>query len=185
MNNQKVNGSGAGFFEYQVQLPADLDLEKVKNVVLAFEASAKTLFGKDREGLNIIHSDLDFITGKGTHDPGKSKNSYSQTDEKRFPSQVHVSINGKPCGFASLADDPADHRGALSWFAQGKKNTLEEAGSYGYLVEINIPKEQLKAGETVTIRLEVPKESKGGLAIYGKDTGRYPLEPSLIFNLKK
>lgn len=185
MNNQKVNGSGAGFFEYQVQLPADLDLDKVKNVVLTFEASAKTLFGKDREGLNIIHSDLDFITGKGTHDPGKSKNSYSQTDEKRFPSQVHISINGKSCGFASLADDPADHRGALSWFAQGKKNTLEEAGSYGYLVEINIPKELFKAGETVTIRMEVPKESKGGLAIYGKETGRYPLDPTLIFNLKK
>ncbi|MDO4756696.1 MAG: glycoside hydrolase family 2, partial [Parabacteroides sp.] len=185
MNNQKVNGSGFGFFEYQVQLPSDLDLEKVKNVVLVFEASAKTLFGKDKEGVNKTFEDLDFMIGKGNYDPGKNKNAYPQTDEKRFPSQVHVSINGKPCGSATLPDDPADHRGALSWFTQGKKNTLEEAGSYGYLIEINVPKEILKADKTTTIRLEVPKNTKGGLAIYGKETGRYPVEPTLVFNMKE
>lgn len=125
---------------------------------------------------------MDFMKGRGTLDPCMNQNSYAQTDEKRFPSLVRVLVNGKVCGNVSLEDDPADHRGALSWFAQGKVNKLEEAGSYGYLVEVNVPKELMKPGQSVTVRLEVPQGVKGGLAIYGKDSGRYPVNPTLVFN---
>lgn len=182
MDGKKVNGAGDGFFEYKVGLPENLNLDAVDNVLLIFEASAKELFGKDAKGLEIINNDMDFMKGRGTLDPCMNQNSYAQTDEKRFPSLVRVLVNGKVCGNVSLEDDPADHRGALSWFAQGKVNKLEEAGSYGYLVEVNVPKELMKPGQSVTVRLEVPQGVKGGLAIYGKDSGRYPVNPTLVFN---
>lgn len=184
MGGKKVNGAGDGFFEYKVSLPADIDLTKVGNVLLTFEASAKELFGKDAKGLEIINNDMDFMKGRGTLDPCMNQNAYAQTDEKRFPSLVRVIVNGKVCGDVSLEDDPADHRGALSWFAQGKVNKLQEAGSYGYLVEMNVPKEILKTRQPVTVRLEVPQGVKGGLAIYGKDAGRYPMNPTFVFSRK-
>jgi predicted transcriptional regulator len=33
----------------------------------------------------------------------------------------------------------------------------------------------------MTIRFEVDKALPGGLAIYGEDFGRYPLDPTLVF----
>lgn len=182
MNGKKVNGSGDGFFEYKVALPDNLNLNEIDNVLLTFEASAKQLLGKDAKGLEIVNSDMDFMKGRGTLDPCMNQNSYAQTDEKRFPSLVRVVVNGKVCANVSLEDDPADHRGVLSWFAQGKVNRLQEAGSYGYLVEVNVPKEVLKAEDPVVIRLEVPQGVRGGLAIYGKDSGRYPMDPTLVFS---
>ena len=79
-----------------------------------------------------------------------------------------------------LEDDPADHRGILSWFAQPRDRTLHEAGSYGWLVEAPIPADVLAKGKEgkVTIRLET---EKGGLAVYGANFGRYPLDPSLAY----
>ena len=179
-----MNGAGDGFFEYKVEVPANLDMGQIDNILLAFETSAKELFGKDAKGLGIINTDMDFMKGRGTLEPCMNQNSYAQTDKLRFPSLLRVTVNGKVCGNVSLDDDPADHRGALSWYAQGKVNKLQEAGSYGYLVEVNVPKNVLKAGQPITIRLEVPYGVKGGLAIYGKDTGRYPMDPTLVFNLK-
>jgi predicted transcriptional regulator len=34
------------------------------------------------------------------------------------------------------------------------------------------------------VRLEVDAATAGGLAIYGEDFGRYPIDPTLIFTLK-
>ena len=62
------------------------------------------------------------------------------TDEVRFPSAVTVRVNGVAAGRHELADDPADHRGILSWHSQLKDKKLREAGSYGYLVEVPIPR---------------------------------------------
>jgi hypothetical protein len=39
------------------------------------------------------------------------------------------------------------------------------------------------AGELV-IRLEVDQALPGGVAVYGERFGRYPLDPSLLFELK-
>ena len=86
-----------------------------------------------------------------------------------------------------LADDPADHRGILSWNAQGHDRHLHEAGSYGELLEVAVPPEALAkaaaAGELV-IRFEVSDALPGGLAIYGAHFGRYPLDPTLVFVTK-
>jgi predicted transcriptional regulator len=92
-----------------------------------------------------------------------------------------VSVNGNVCGDASLPDDPADHRGVLSWFSQPHNNRLSEAGSYGYLVKVIVPLATLTEGQPIRIRLEVPEGVNGGLAIYGKSFGRYPLDPTLVF----
>ena len=97
-------------------------------------------------------------------------------------------VNGVPAGIFELPDDPADHRGLLSWLAQkrSEKPTLDEAGSYGYLVAAVIPAEAIDAaarsGEIV-VRLEVDEALPGGLAVYGESTGRYPVDPTVALTL--
>ncbi|MBP5486400.1 MAG: glycoside hydrolase family 2 [Bacteroidales bacterium] len=179
----KVDGFGHGYFEYTVTIPKDIDLERISSAELVFEASAKQLFGKDKEGDEIQG---DYMLGKGTFDPCKSLNSYAMTDKVLWPSKMEVSINGAVIGKHDLADDPADHRGILSWGSQPNSRRMCEAGSYGELVRMNIPLNQIPAEDilrsrTVVIRFSVPaSDLDGGLAIYGKDFGRYPLDPTVI-----
>ncbi len=178
---KKVNGAGDGYFEYTIAWPENCALNNLEMVTLSLEASAKELFGKDAKGMEIDNTDLAFMRGKGTHDPCANANSYAQTDQKVNPSMLAVSVNGINVENAYLPDDPADHRGVLSWYAQPRNKKLDEAGSYGYLVEVNIPKSVLVEGKPIKIRLSVPDGVKGGLAIYGKDFGRYPMDPTLVF----
>ncbi len=179
----KVDGFGHGYFEYTVTIPKDINLEQISSAELVFEASAKQLFGKDKEGDEIQG---DYMLGKGTFDPCKSLNSYAMTDKVLWPSKMEVSINGAVIGRHDLADDPADHRGILSWGSQPNSKRMCEAGSYGELVRMNIPLNQIPAEDilrsrTVVIRFSVPaSDLDGGLAIYGKDFGRYPLDPTVI-----
>ena len=126
----------------------------------------------------------DFMRGGGTHDPCKNPNSYAMTDTRRHESWVKVSVNGVPAGLYRLPDDPADHRGILSWHAQLQDRLLREAGSYGYLIDAPLPLKALREGEPIVIRLEVPREIGHGLAIYGKDFGRYPVDPLLMMETK-
>ena len=171
----KVNGFGHGYFEYTVGLPSTDGLEEAG---LVFEASAKQWFGKDREGGEIQG---DYMLGKGTFDPCKSLNSYAMTDKVLWPSKLEVSVDGQVIGKYDLADDPADHRGILSWGSQTKERWMREAGSYGELVKMDIPASLLKGKEQVVIRFTTPADDlDGGLALYGKDFGRYPLDPTLV-----
>jgi len=176
----KVNGFGAGYFEYSVMIPEGVEVDG-KEAELVFEASAKTLFGKDIEG-NEYQGD--FMLGGGTFDHNKSLNSYKMTDDDLFTSKVQVSVNGQDLGTFDLEDDPADSRGVLSWHAQPKTRSMRESGSYGYLIKATIPAGTLKAGEAATIRLtvpeDVPAETAGGLAIYSKAFGRYLLDPTIV-----
>jgi hypothetical protein len=97
---------------------------------------------------------------------------------------VTVSVNGVIAGRKELADDFADHRGILSWHYQQRDRRLREAGSYGELLRLDLPREAIEkaaaAGEFV-IRLQVDEALPGGLAIYGKRFGRYPVDPTLVF----
>ncbi len=183
LEGQKVNGFGAGYFEYTLPWPAHCSLDEICAATLRFEASAKQLFGKDRQGVDSL-ADLDFMRGGGTHDPCKNANSYAMTDTKRYDSWVKVYVNGIAAGLYYLPDDPADHRGILSWQAQPRDRRLREAGSYGYLINATLPLEALHEGEPIVIRLEVPQEIGHGLAIYGQDFGRYPLDPTLMLQKK-
>jgi predicted transcriptional regulator len=127
------------------------------------------------------------MRGKGTHDPSSNPNSYPMTDQTRYPSAVRIRVAGWAVGTFDLQDDPADHRGILSWYSQKSDRKLREAGSYGYLVNANIPKSALQkaaAEKEIVLRLEVDEALPEGLAIYGERFGRYPLDPTFAFVLK-
>lgn len=187
MDGGKRNGAGAGYFEYRLPWPKDLDSADVAAGELLVELGAKQLFAKDGPAAGRVEGD--FMRGAGTHDPGLNPNAYPMTDEARSPSAVRVRVNGFAAGLLDLPDDPADHRGLLSWHAQQRvdKPRLSEAGSYGYLVAASLPREALaaaaRAGEIV-LRLEVDEGLAGGLAVYGEKTGRYPLDPTVLLALR-
>ena len=93
----------------------------------------------------------------------------------------------KNCG-RNLPDDPADSRGVLSWNAQPYDRTLHEAGSYGQLLRVPLRAaalaESARTG-VIVIRLDVSAALPGGLAVYGARFGRYPIDPSVVFVLRK
>ena len=181
LDGKKVNGAGHGFFEYRFPWPKGLKPESIETAGFLAEASAKQLFGKDQDEKTALSGD--YMRGEGTFDPSRNPNAYPMTDETPFPSAVHLTANGLPAGRYELPDDPADHRGILSWHAQLKDRRLREAGSYGYLMQATIPKEALKeAARTgvLVLRLAVEEGLPGGLAVYGAEFGRYPLEPTVV-----
>lgn len=186
LDGLKVNGAGHGHLEYRIPWPDGLDPATVEGASLTFEASAKQLFGKDKQG--AATQEGDYMLGKGTHDPSLNPNSYPMTDTVPTPSAVRVRIAGESVGQFDLPDDPADHRGILSWYSQPRDRKLREAGSFGYLVQATIPATALRnaaAAKEIIIRLEVDESLPGGLAIYGERFGRYPLDPTIVLFLKQ
>jgi hypothetical protein len=185
MDGLKANGAGSGFFEYRIPWPRDLARTDVGAATFLVEASAKQLLGKDRD--TTSKDEGDYMRGEGLHDPGRNPNAYPMTDDTKYPSAVTVTVNGERAGRYELADDPADHRGILSWFSQQRDKRLREAGSYGELVRVPIPAAALakaaSAGEVV-VRLEVDETLPGGLAVYGSRFGRYPVDPTVVFELR-
>ncbi len=181
LNGLKVNGTGAGYFEYRIPWPAEFSENEILEAGLVAELSAKKLHGKDRDSEEEISGN--FMLGKGTHDPSVNPNAYPMTDDSSYPSLVRVRLNGNMIGTQYLPDDPADHRGMLSWHAQPRDRHLREAGSYGYMVRMPIPRHVLAAaareGE-LKLKFEVDAALPGGLAIYGQDFGRYPFDPTLV-----
>lgn len=180
LDGLKVNGAGSGYFSYELVIPADALGESGRQATLIFEASAKKLHGKDRD--EKTEQEGDYMRGKGTFDPSLNPNSYPMTDTYLDPSLLRLRINGQVVGEFYLEDDPADHRGVLSWHSQLKDRKLREAGSYGYLCKAKIPQGMLKPGQDtrLEIRFEVDDALPGGLAIYGDRFGRYPLNPTIL-----
>src|SRR5260221_6620691 len=115
LDGLKVNGAGNGYFEYTFKLTSAIDLSAVKEAYFLAELSSKELFMKDREQKE--KTDVDFMLG-GKASPSGNPNSYPMTDEDLFPSKIDVAVNGEPALTTTLADDPADHRGVLSWHHQ-------------------------------------------------------------------
>jgi hypothetical protein len=182
LDGLKVNGAGSGHFEYRLAWPTGLGVADVAGATFLVEASAKQLHGKDRDDAREMSGD--YMRGRGTHDPSRNPNAYPMTDEVPFPSAVTVRVNGVVASRHELPDDPADHRGILSWHAQLQDRKLREAGSYGYLLEVPVPRaalEKAAAEGALVVRLEVDEALPGGLAIYGAHFGRYPLDPTIVF----
>jgi hypothetical protein len=185
LDGLKVNGAGAGFVEYRIPWPAGLRRADVAEAAFLVEAGAKQLFGKDRD--TTARDDGDYMRGGGLQDPSRNRNAYPMTDGTPYPSAVTVRVNGALAGRFELDDDPADHRGILSWHAQPRDRFLREAGSYGQLLRVAVPAAALDAAAragAVTVRLEVSEALPGGLAIYGAKFGRYPVDPSVVFVLR-
>ena len=177
LDGLKVNGAGSGYFEYKIKVPTDGNIESASFVA---EVSAKQLFVKDMEGSQIKNTD--YMLGAKA-EPSQNKNAYPMTDTSRYPSAVSVKINGVFAGRYDLPNDPADHRGILSWHNQPQDKKLREAGSYGYRLGVNIPQKALEQARTtgeLIIRLEVDESLAGGLAIYGDKFGRYPMNPTVV-----
>ncbi len=183
----KVAGTGAGFFEYRLQLPADLKVGPATSASVRMELSARKLLGKDVPDRKTAGGD--YMRGLGSHDPGLNRNAYPMTDQDPHPSRVRIRINGAAAGVFDLPDDPADHRGILSWHSQLRDRYLRDAGTWGYLVDAPIPGsvlQRLQEGEReLVIRLEVDESLPGGLAVYGERFGRYPMDPSVVFVERK
>ena len=173
----KLNGAGAGYFEYEIPFPT-AGAEGIKQVRFLVEASSKPILGKDRDDAGKM--DGDYMLGKGTFDPGVNPNAYPQTDGYTSPSKLKVSANGVVASETILADDPADHQGILSWHYQARNNKLDEAGTYGYLVQGVIPaaawQQAAKSGKLI-LRFE---STEGGLSLYGDQSGRYVVDPSIV-----
>ena len=175
MDGKKFCGAGTGFFEYEFDAPKGA-------CVFRAEVSSKRLNAKDFKKDASSSLDLDYMLG-GLADRSQNPNSYPQTTvAHKFPGSVKVYANGTLVATVELPDDPADHRGILSWFSQERakdgKDRLCEAGSYGYLVEAKIPAEVAAASKDgkMTIRLAAEKT---GLAVYGPRFGRMPFGPHL------
>ena len=115
MDGLKVNGTGTGYFEYEIPVSKTLKISGTKEAYILFEASAKQLFDKDKEA--GFDKNQDYMLGAKVS-PHKNPNAYPMTDEQKFPSVISVYINGKKVKTVTLPDDPADHRGILSWHNQ-------------------------------------------------------------------
>ena len=175
LDGLKVNGAGKGFFEYVFSgVPAGRD------VIFRAEVSAKRLNAKDSKDLGDGARDLDYMLGGGFADRSKNANSYPMTSTEKWAGAVKVYANDVLVKMVELPDDPADHRGVLSWLAQPRDRTLHEAGSYGYLVEAAIPTDALALCEDGKLKIRLESEGRG-LAIYGAKFGRYPLDPTVSF----
>lgn len=193
-NGNKIWGMGSGFFEYEFELPSTISKEEIESIEFRAELASRYAQEKylDDEAERI---GMTIVSKKGTI-PGYGKNSFSQTDEKLHRSLVKITANNQKIAEVELSDDPADHRGILSWMNQkpgwawgshdnNKPWLLDEAGSYGYLVKAELDetskKSALETGK-VTIRLYVDEStnSRGGLSIYGKDSGLFPMDLTLV-----
>lgn len=110
-----------------------------------------------------------------------------QTEERKYPGTVSVSLMDKPLWRFDLPDDPADSRGVLSHQRQF------EHGSYGYLIEEKVDltrdvafREALRSAPEVSLvfravgKSEDDKSGGHGLTIYGETLGRYPIDPTLL-----
>jgi hypothetical protein len=165
---EKVAGTGFGEIIYTVPMPADVDPGHVSGVRFLAELGA-------RAGMGRIEWPR---RGSSSH--------YPQTEpDRRFPSDVTISLGGIEVATVTLPDDPCDARGVLS-----HHNGLDP-GSYGYLVDVAVPdgavpdlRDSLGEG-VLTVRVAVAPNAGhlGGLAIYGARVGAYPLGPTIILGV--
>jgi hypothetical protein len=183
LDGLKVNGAGSGYFEYTFTLDKNVNPGSIKEAFVLLEMSAKELFVKDQAD-NKENADLDYMLGARAA-PSGNPNAYPMTDEKLFPSVVSITVDGKTVLTTTLTDDPADHRGVLSWHHQLQDKKLREAGSYGFSTKVPITKAQLKSAiQNGQLTIRIATKGDGGIAIYGKSFGRYPIDPSLVMKLR-
>jgi hypothetical protein len=165
----KFAALASGWVDYQVKLPAKVDISPLQRLRLRFEAaaragSAKVDWPQKIQGLN-----------------------YPQTEEKKHPTDLTVFVNDYKIAMVRLADDPADARGVLSHHHD------YDPGSYGYLIELNLDgdrlesiRSQLEETRSLQLRFAILPEAeyRGGLALYGETLGSYPLDPTIFLDME-
>jgi hypothetical protein len=160
----KFWGEGAGAVEYRFDVP-----ERVLAagpVKIEFVAELATKAGAQKLDWPIRRMEID----------------YPQTDGRKYPGVVGISIAGVEVDPIDLPDDPADARGVLSHQASFHH------GSYGFLArrELDLSAypgvvERLRRDPTLRVILTVAEGGEArGLSVFGERTGRYPLDPTVI-----
>ncbi|WP_169083355.1 glycoside hydrolase family 2 protein [Paenibacillus sp. PL91] len=175
IGDQKANGGDSGYFTYDIQLPSESEQPVIYDIELFFEASSKRLLKRNLEKSVWKKPDISFMHG-ALADPEFNMNTYYMTDTDRHESMLNVLIDGELIESILLTDNPADSRGVLSWHYQAAANKLEEAGSYGYLCKVVLPSTlTAKLNASRCFKLQLAAEH-GGLALYGRNAGRYPID---------
>jgi hypothetical protein len=199
LGGKKVNGAGSGYFTYAFDLPASEKAPTGKELYFLAELSGRPLLVKDMSDAQKRARGIELNTHRKY--PDDNPNAYPMTDDVRKPSRVIIAANGTPIDTVHLPDDPADHRGILSWHHQDlppvdydtwnadnwggieRNYHLREAGTYGYLTQVRIPSEiwrpALREGRALEVTLAVDEPT--GLAVYGAEFGRYPVPVSLVW----
>lgn len=202
MDGKKYWGTGGGYIEYTFPWPEGVNAEDVESVRFLAELSSRRVQGKDMIEGEYVRQSIANVSSKGI-DPGHSPNSYPMTDEYPWPGRVAVSLNGGTPQVLELPDDPADHRGLLSWLSQEPGSIvwtpetprlnwrLDEAGSYGYMADVTFDGAELESAITagrlhVRLAVEQPAsdDKPGGLAVYGREFGRFPFDPTVLIKRK-
>src|SRR5262249_9475644 len=114
----KFAAAGAGAVEYRFILPERVDRSAVRGLRLRFEAAARTAALRIEWKEEMLATD------------------YPQTEERKIPTDVTVSLNGAELATVRLPDDPSDARGVLSHHL-----TEWDLGSYGFLTDVDVPPE--------------------------------------------
>ena len=170
-NGEKLNSLKGGSVSFRI------GKEKLagRSGILRFEASARETFSRDASAHHPDPGDVSYMLGYKV-DRGANPNCFFQTTKgAEYPSVLRVTANGKEILSVTLADDPADSRGCLSWHYQKEDRKLDEAGTYGYLLKAEIPEEIMNA-PAVTLRFE----SDNGFSLYGRKSGRYPTAVEIL-----
>ncbi len=171
---EKISGLGSGSFSVTVDTGSIPYFADACDLRLMAEISTRFPMTHDfPEKETDGRVDLNYMLGYRC-DPGANKNSFPQTDETPYPGKVTVSIDGKTVTTVLIPDAPADTRGALSHHYQPVDNLLDEAGSYGTLVDVKIPSSillGLRDKDSFTLTFTTDEES--GLSLYGRKSGRY------------
>lgn len=165
----KAYGRGHGTMTYKLQLPKAIAEAGPNRITLRAEMAAKA--GRDQ---------VDWAERVNRQD-------YPQTDSRRAPTRVRVSINGQPAeADVELMDDPADARGVLSHLNRA------EHGSCGYPTDVTITlsdaaRAELADGKPLVLELTVPERTpeSNGVAVYGESAGAYPFDPMLLIETAK
>jgi hypothetical protein len=164
----KAYGRGKGYFEYHFKLPEAVITAEPAELSICLEAASKA--GREQ---------VDWPERVNRQD-------YPQTDARKWPSTLAATINGHAEARRELDDDPADARGMLSHLAR------VEHGSYGRAVRfrLSVPeavRAELAAGKPLVVRLAVPDDAEhpGGLCLFGAETGRFALEPTLVIETRR
>lgn len=172
--DSKLSGLGGGEFTAEIRTADIPGFEKASELRLIFEASTRAPMTHDYPDEKTAEKvDLNYMLGYRC-DPGANRNSFPQTDEKNNPGRLELLADGEVFAELTLPDCPADSRGALSHFYQPADNLLDEAGSYGYLCDIQIPSRillKLAGRDSFTLTLRMKDDA--GLSLFGRRSGRY------------
>ena len=170
--DSKISGIGKGSFNINVSTDDIPNLTDASNIRLMFEASTREPMAHDfADGALPPMDEIDYVLNGYAVDPGTNPNSFRQTDSKLYPGRISVYLDGEKVGTTTLADCPADSRGALSHHYQSSSYVLNEAGSYGYLIDMSIPASMIAGKENFNLTFTADDDS--GLSLYGRRSGRY------------